>query len=62
MTNQPAQVPQCCGVCSTWWHSSVIMIGSKLRGCGNEACESYGRAMRYDDGTDCPCFERKEGE
>lgn len=63
MSNQPARVPQCCGVCR-WWKE--LSRGEFLGRCHAPIPKSIKHArqqfMYHEEGTDCPCFERKEGE
>ena len=66
MTNQP--VPQCCWVCR---HMTEMWPLPSPRGiCGFvdllvlpvAVKQVLWREVLLTEGTDCPCFERKEGE
>lgn len=63
MSNQPARVQQCCGVCRWWikWPSSRVM-GDCEHPIPSAVVWHRVNNMERDEGVKCPCFERKEGE
>lgn len=51
-----------CGTCDYWGHVDCMQIGNRLRGCAREESEHYMTVTRHEDGTNCPCWARKESD